>query len=30
MGGAIGAGGFFNMLLRNADIMPISDIDRDR
>jgi len=26
MGGAIGAGGFFNMLLRNADIVPISDM----
>jgi alpha-N-arabinofuranosidase len=26
MGGAIGAAGFFNMLLRNADIVPISDM----
>ena len=26
MGGAIGAGGFFNMLLRSADIVPISDM----
>jgi len=26
MGGAIAAGGFLNMLLRNADIVPISDM----
>jgi alpha-N-arabinofuranosidase len=26
MGGAIGTGGFLNMLLRNADIVPISDM----
>jgi alpha-N-arabinofuranosidase len=26
MGGAIAAGGFFNMLLQNADIVPISDM----
>ncbi len=26
MGGAIGTGGFLNMLLRNADIIPISDM----
>jgi alpha-N-arabinofuranosidase len=26
MGGAIGAGGFFNMLLRTADLVPISDM----
>lgn len=26
MGGAIGAGGFFNMLLRNADIVPIANM----
>jgi alpha-N-arabinofuranosidase len=26
MGGAIGAAGFFNMLMRNADIVPISDM----
>jgi len=26
MGGAIGAAGFFNMLIRNADIVPISDM----
>jgi alpha-L-arabinofuranosidase len=26
MGGAVGTGGFLNMLLRNADIVPISDM----
>jgi alpha-N-arabinofuranosidase len=26
MGGAVAAGGFFNMLLQNADIVPISDM----
>ncbi len=26
MGGAIGAAGFFNMLMRNADVVPISDM----
>ncbi len=26
MGGAIDTAGFFNMLLRNADIVPISDM----
>jgi alpha-N-arabinofuranosidase len=26
MGGAIGTGGFLNMLLRNADIVPVSDM----
>src|SRR3984893_1812240 len=26
MGGAIGTGGFLNMLLRNSDIVPISDM----
>jgi alpha-L-arabinofuranosidase len=26
MGGAIGAAGFFNMLMRNADVAPISDM----
>jgi alpha-N-arabinofuranosidase len=26
MGGAIAAGGFFNMLLRNADIVPVADM----
>lgn len=26
MGGAVSAGGFFNMLLQNADIVPISDM----
>jgi alpha-L-arabinofuranosidase len=26
MGGAIGAAGFFNMLIQNADIVPISDM----
>ena len=26
MGGAIGAGGFFNILMRNADVVPISDM----
>lgn len=26
MGGAVTAGGFFNMLMRNADIVPVSDM----
>ena len=26
MGGAIGAAGFFNMLMRNADVAPVSDM----